>query len=242
MLVRKPEYHQDLFLAALQSEVNELKSRQGDYAALMDVYRQLEMKFHDSMLDTQSMQVEHSGLIEKDRLEAETMVQELELVKAENATAEQDQLAILDSIAVVERDVYAACRELNDTRMQYTSADLQIMDVKKQIDCQEHLKCECQNVGLAQYEKIKELSDYHNTMSIDCVNAQKQIETLLLEAQMNEEKIRSASDLLHMTSERMNETSHKLMEVEKEIAYAKDQLMHLDEELNYMEQCNDRHK
>lgn len=32
------------------------------------------------------------------------------------------------------------------------------------------------------------------------------------------------------------------MEVDKEITIAKDQLMQLDEELNYMEQCNDRHK
>ena len=47
------------------------------------------------------------------------MIQELELVKVENATAEQDQLTILDSIAVVERDVYTACRELGDVRMQY---------------------------------------------------------------------------------------------------------------------------
>lgn len=45
------------------------------------------------------------------------MIQELELVKVENANAEADQLTILDSIAVVERDVYTACREQADIRM-----------------------------------------------------------------------------------------------------------------------------
>lgn len=48
--------------------------------------------------------------------------------------------------------------------------------------------------------------------------------------------------MLHITSEKYNEVSHKVMEVDKEITIAKDQLMQLDEELNYMEQCNDRHK
>lgn len=61
--------------------------------------------------------MEYSAQIEKDRKEAEVMIQELELVKAENANAEQDQFSILESIAVVERDVYQSCRELNDLRM-----------------------------------------------------------------------------------------------------------------------------
>lgn len=77
------------------------------------------------------MQVEYSGKIEQDRQEVETMVKELDLVRVENVTAEEDQMAILDNIAVVERDVYSACRELNDLRMQCTSVDLQNMDTKK---------------------------------------------------------------------------------------------------------------
>lgn len=77
------------------------------------------------------MQVEYSGKIEQDRQEVETMVKELDLVRVENVTAEEDQMAILDSIAVVERDVYSAYRELNDLRMQCTSVDLQNMDTKK---------------------------------------------------------------------------------------------------------------
>ena len=34
-----PGHHQDLFISALQCEVNELKNRQCDYGALMDVYK-----------------------------------------------------------------------------------------------------------------------------------------------------------------------------------------------------------
>ena len=56
----------------------------------MDVYKQLEAKYHDAMLEMQTMQVEYSGKIEKDRQEAEQLIGELELVKKENVTAEED--------------------------------------------------------------------------------------------------------------------------------------------------------
>lgn len=133
ILVRRlpPEHHQDVFISGLQVEVNELKQRHGDYGMLMDAYKVLEARYHDAVLEMQTMQVEYSGKIEKDRQEVDAFVNELDLVRAENATAEQDQMAILDSVAVVERDVYAACRELNDLRMQCTSLDLQNMDLKK---------------------------------------------------------------------------------------------------------------
>lgn len=86
------------------------------------------------------------------------------------------------------------------------------------------------------------MSDHYNALSIECVNQQKLIDSLILEAQVNEENINKSNELLHITSEKYNEVSHKVMEVDKEITIAKDQLMQLDEELNYMEQCNDRHK
>ena len=86
------------------------------------------------------------------------------------------------------------------------------------------------------------MTDHHNTLSIECVNQQKQIDSLFLEAQVNEENIKKSTELLNITSEKCNEVTHKMIEVEKEITIAKDQLMQLDEELNYMENCNDRHK
>ena len=56
--------------------------------ALMEVYKQMEAKYHEAVLEVQSLQVEQSTNIERDRQEVETMIQELELVKVENATAE----------------------------------------------------------------------------------------------------------------------------------------------------------
>ena len=56
-----------MFITGLQAEVNELKQRHADYSMLMDVYKQLEVKYHDAMLEMQTMQVEYSGKIEKDR-------------------------------------------------------------------------------------------------------------------------------------------------------------------------------
>ena len=97
----------------------------------MDVYKQLEAKYHDAMLEMQTMQVEYSGKIEKDRQEVEQLIGELELVKKENVTAEEDQMNILDSVAVVERDVYSACREMADLRMQCNQVDLANLDLNK---------------------------------------------------------------------------------------------------------------
>lgn len=129
----------------------------------------------------QTMQVEYSGKIEKDRQEVEVMIKELEMVQSENVTAEDDQMKILDTIALVEKDVYTACRELQDIRMNCTSIDLQNMEIKKQIDGTEFLTCDAKNVGLTQYEKIKECQDYHNKLTVECAEQAKRIETLKIE-------------------------------------------------------------
>lgn len=84
------------------------------------------------------------------------MIKELEMAQSENVTAEDDQMKILDSIAMVEKDVYTACREMQDLRMQCTSVDLQNMEIKKQIDGSEFLTSDSKNVALTQYEKIVE--------------------------------------------------------------------------------------
>ena len=40
------------------------------------------------------------------------MVTELDMVKSENVTAEEEQMTILESIITTERDVYTAYRDL----------------------------------------------------------------------------------------------------------------------------------
>lgn len=201
--VRRPGHHEDVFIAQLSAELGELKQRQADFAMLMDVYKQLEGKYHDAVLEVQTMQVECSGRIEQDRYEVGNMVRELELVRAENVTAEDDQMAILDSIAVVERDVYSACRELNDLRVQCTQVDLANMDAKKQIDYQEQHKCDCQNASMAQIEKIKELADAQSALTLECVEAQKRLEALGMDHRVNDESIRKSCDLLQMTNDKL---------------------------------------
>ena len=63
-----------------------------------------------------------------------------------------------------------------------------------------------------------------------------------MDHRMNEESAKKSCELLQMTSEKVQETTSKLVEVDAEICQARDALMKLDEELNYMETCNDRHK
>jgi chromosome segregation ATPase len=190
----------------------------------------------------QTMQVEYSGKIEKDRQEAEGLIKELEVVRAENVTAEEDQMAVLDSIATVERDVYSACHELHELRMQCNSVDLQNMDIKKQIDSQEFLIGDGQNVALAQCQKIKEQGEYFTSLTVECSEQIKRIDTLNIEVQMNNDNIKSASELLATTTEKSNQTHVQIIEAETEINKQREVLMKLDEELNFMETCTENHK
>lgn len=97
-------------------------------------------------------------------------------------------------------------------------------------------------MSLAQLEKLKELGDLQSTLALECVDAHKRLEALEMDHRMNEESTKQSCDLLQMTNEKVQETTMKTVEVDTEICKARDALMKLDEELNYMETCNDRHK
>ena len=55
LIVHRPGHHEDVFITSLQAEVSDLKHRQGDYNMLMDVFKQLETKYHEAMLDISKM-------------------------------------------------------------------------------------------------------------------------------------------------------------------------------------------
>ena len=80
------------------------------------------------------------------------------------------------------------------------------MDIKKNIDQQEHLKCDCQNMSISQYERIKEMNDCQNSLTLEISSQVKHIETLSMEANLNDEKIKSQNDLLQLTTEKLHET------------------------------------
>lgn len=90
----------------------------------MEVHKQMEIKVQEAFLELQTMQMEQSAIIDKDRLEVEGMIKELDLAKVENEQAEKEQATVMESLSFVQRDVYEACRELHDVRMQYNSLDM----------------------------------------------------------------------------------------------------------------------
>lgn len=59
-------------------------------------------------------------------------------------------------------------------------------------------------------------------MSIDCINLEKKVDALHLEAQLNEEKTKQAHELLQMTTEKYNDVVHKMIAVDKDILATKD--------------------
>lgn len=54
--------------------------------------------------------------IATDRNEVDMLIKELDLLKAENLQVEDEQMKVIEQIAVTERDVVEASRELSDVR------------------------------------------------------------------------------------------------------------------------------
>lgn len=63
-----------------------------------------------------------------------------------------------------------------------------------------------------------------------------------LELRGNEESIAKNHDLLNMLNDKYQQCAVKVAEADTEICKERDVLMKLDEELNFLETCNDRHK
>lgn len=59
---------------------------------------------------------------------------------------------------------------------------------------------------------------------------------------MNADNLNASSELLSGLNEKTNQVYMKIVENETEINKQRDVLMKLDEDLNYMETCNENHK
>ena len=59
---------------------------------------------------------------------------------------------------------------------------------------------------------------------------------------MNADNLNASSELLSGLNEKTNQVYMRIVENETEINKQRDVLMKLDEDLNYMETCNENHK
>lgn len=116
------------------------------------------------------------------------------------------------------------------------------MNLKKEIDVQEHVANDCKNMSINQLEALKDLTDQGKQLHAECVSLSTKCQSQELELKCNEETIAKNHDLLNMLNEKYQDCSLKVAEADTEICKQRDVLMKLDEELNFLETCNDRHK
>lgn len=80
--------------------------------------------------------------INEDRSEIDRLIKELDSLKQENYTAEDEQMKVIEQISIVERDVAVASGELAGLRQQSSVDDQVNLNLRKEISYQEGLVTE----------------------------------------------------------------------------------------------------
>lgn len=97
--------HQDYFITELTAEVNELRSRQRDYAKLQEQYKHLQQQYSNQQFDKQQFESQCLQKIAQDRQEVDLLIREVDKLKQDNQFCEDEQMRLLDSIGATEREV-----------------------------------------------------------------------------------------------------------------------------------------
>ena len=95
-VVKTFTHHQDAFLSDLQNEVNELRMQQKDYHALNEQYRFLQYQYKAMLADKQHFENDCLNKITEDRKEVDGLIGELDHLKVESGTVEEEQVGLLD--------------------------------------------------------------------------------------------------------------------------------------------------
>jgi hypothetical protein len=124
------------------------------------------------------------------------LIKELDQLKHENGNVEGEQVKVIEFVAVTERDVGDASRELADLRNQCSHHDADNLNCRKEIEHQEALVAEQKDVQHCQYNELCRLRDISFNLDKDLEAQRKRIDILRSEADNNEQRIMSCDDLL----------------------------------------------
>jgi len=108
--------HGELFISELTAEINEIKNRSRDFEALRDQYNYLKEQYKLAELDKQKLEGDCLQRIASDRQEVDRLIRELDAVKSENVQAEEEQIKLLEMVAVTESEYIARSSDLNGLR------------------------------------------------------------------------------------------------------------------------------
>ena len=104
------------------------------------------------------------------------LIKELDLLKAENLQVEDEQMKVIEQIAVTERDVVEASRELSDVRNEVSQVDAANLNLRKDIEHQESMVNHEKEVSHSYYTELTRLRDISFNLDKDIDAQQKRIE------------------------------------------------------------------
>lgn len=140
------------------------------------------------------------------------LIKELDLLKAENLQVEDEQMKVIEQIAVTERDVVEASRELSDVRNEVSQVDAANLNLRKDIEHQESMVNHEKEVSHNYYTELTRLRDISFNLDKDIDAQQKRIDILKNEADHNEQRIMSINDMLAQRDDAIMRTHSKIAE------------------------------
>lgn len=76
--------HQELFIAELTAEINEIRNRSRDFEALREQYKYLQDQYKEACMEKSRLESDCLSRIGQDRTEVDRLIRELDVVKNEN--------------------------------------------------------------------------------------------------------------------------------------------------------------
>lgn len=188
--------HQELFIAELTAEINEIKNRSRDFEALREQYAYLQTQYQEAQMEKQRLESDCLARIGQDRNEVDRLIRDLDLVKADNLQAEDEQIKLLEMVAVTESEYIAKSSELNSLRQQASIEDQANLNLRKEIEYQDRLLAEQKEISHAHYQELTKLREIQFNIDKDIDVTQKRYSILKSEIENNEQRIAQISSLL----------------------------------------------
>lgn len=170
------------------------------------------------------------------------LIRELDHLRAENDAVEKEQVSLLESIAVTERDNFTAMHELCDLRNHLASVDSANLSLRKDIEHFEHLCHDQKEVNHANYGELTRLRDISYNIDKDIDGLHKRCSILRADLENNDQRIGSMQGIVAQRDDQLNCTCCKISEAHAHIQDLKYSLNKLDGELGYFESQNEQHK
>lgn len=121
-------------------------------------------------------------------------------------------MKVIEMIALTERDVMAANRELSDLRNECSHVDATNMNLKKDIDLNESMLAQAKDISFNQYDELSRVREVSFNLDKDIDAQQKRIDILRSEAENNEHRIASINDMLAQRDDAISRTVIKISE------------------------------